>query len=223
MFGKHPSEETRIKMSISNSGKNNPNFGKSITEKQREKLSLAMRGENHPNYGKHLSEATRKKISEEISEVQKGRKPTLETRIKLSEHAKGRKLSPESRKKIGDAIRGEKNSRWKGGISFEPYCPKFTKEFKERVRAFFGYICIECGVPQNGVKLAVHHVNFNKKTCCDSSIPLFVPLCQSCHTKTSYNREYWILRFTEIIEGFYQGKCYFTENEMASRLVLIDE
>src|SRR5208337_386546 len=29
---------------------------------------------------------------------------------------------------------GEKSPGWKGGISFEPYCIKFNKEFKERVR-----------------------------------------------------------------------------------------
>jgi len=217
MFGKHPSEETRKKMQKAHSGERNHNFGKPMTKKQREKLSLVMSEENNPNFGKHHSDETRRKISERISEVQKGRIPTSETCAKLSERAKGRKLSPESCKKIGDSMRGERNTHWKGGISFEPYCPKFTKGLRERVRAFFDYTCVECGNPQNGIKLAVHHVNFNKETCCDSSTPLFVALCTSCHMKTNGHREYWVRHFTEIIKGFYQGKCYLTEDGMVDK------
>lgn len=103
---------------------------------------------------------------------------------------------------------GEKSTTWKGGISFEPYCPKFNNEFKERVRAFFGYRCVECGSPQNGVKLPIHHVNFNKNACCDGTLPLFVPLCPSCHSKTNHNRPYWQEHFTQIINETFGGKCY---------------
>jgi hypothetical protein len=109
---------------------------------------------------------------------------------------------------------GEKNPHWLGGISFEPYCPKFTKKFKERVRAFFGYKCAECFTPQKDRKLHVHHVNFNKMSCCDNTIPLFVPLCTSCHMKTNGKREYWESHFRDMIEKYYQGKCYFSQEEM---------
>ena len=54
---------------------------------------------------------------------------------------------------------GEKNSNWNGGTSFEPYCTKFTPEFKERVRAFWGYKCANCGALESddpkGWRLAV--------------------------------------------------------------------
>jgi hypothetical protein len=108
---------------------------------------------------------------------------------------------------------GEKDPAWKGGISFEPYCPKFNKEFKERVRAYFNYICPECGTP-TPKGLMVHHVNFNKMSCCDDTIPLFVPLCNPCHGKTNARREFWEQYFTEMIGEYYQGKCYFTKEEI---------
>jgi hypothetical protein len=111
---------------------------------------------------------------------------------------------------------GSDHHNWKGGISFEPYCPKFTNEFKERVRAFFDYQCLNCGTPQNGYKLHVHHVNFDKETCCNESIPLFIPLCRSCHTKSNHHRESSSKYFTEIIQTYYQGKCYFSKEEMQS-------
>lgn len=112
-------------------------------------------------------------------------------------------------------LTGDKNPHWLGGKSFEPYCPKFTLEFKERVRAWFNYTCIECGTPQlcQKTKLHVHHVNFNKNSCCDDTIPLFVPLCTSCHSRTGRNREFWNTHFTELINTFYCGKCYYSKEE----------
>lgn len=111
--------------------------------------------------------------------------------------------------------RGSNSHMWKGGISYEPYCEKFNNDLKERVRAFFSYRCLECGSDGNGIRLAVHHVNFNKGTCCDNDRKLFVPLCSKCHGKTNRNREYWTQHFTEIIDTLYAGKCYFTKEEMA--------
>jgi hypothetical protein len=112
-------------------------------------------------------------------------------------------------------IKGEKCPWWKGGISFEPYCPKFNREFKERVRAFFNYTCIGCGKTQTtaGEKLSIHHVGYNKETCCDTSIPLFAPLCRRCHASTNNHREYWEPLLTEKILLEYDGKCYFTKEE----------
>jgi hypothetical protein len=193
---KDPVRRAEYCKKMSHPGKDNPFFGKKHTEESRSKMSESHKGkfagENHPFYGKHLSE---------------------ETKAKLSLKNKGQKRSKEFCNRISEAIKGEGHPNWKGGISFEPYCPKFTKEFKERVRQFFGHKCVECGEPQNGVKLSVHHVNFNKKTCCDNSTPLFVALCHSCHSKTGFNREYWEQHFTQIINEQYGGKCYLSKED----------
>lgn len=112
---------------------------------------------------------------------------------------------------------GEKSNMWKGGISFEPYCPKFNKTFKERVRAFFDYKCVECGIEQDKYKHSVHHVHYNKESCCDPNIPkMFVPLCRSCHTKTNTNREEWRSHFEQLIISKYGGRSYYTQEEWAN-------
>ena len=126
---------------------------------------------------------------------------------------KGKNHRKETINIMSVAHQGDKNPVWNGGSSFLPYCEKFNPEFKERVRAFFNYQCTECGTPQNGYKLHIHHVNFNKESCCDSTIPIFVSLCRSCHGKTQRNRHYWERHFTEMINGYYGGKCYFTKEE----------
>lgn len=107
------------------------------------------------------------------------------------------------------------NPNWRDGASFDKYCEKFNANFKKRVRAFFDCKCVECGSPENGKRHAVHHVNFRKDSCCDQEAPrLFVALCASCHSKTSYNRQYWERHFTDLINQYYGGKCYFTKEEM---------
>ena len=188
------SEEHRKKLSESHKGRLH-------TEEELKKMSEAQNGEKNHYFGKHHSEETRRKMSE----AQKGKHG----------YWTGKKHSPQTRKKMSESRKGEKSYYWKGGISFEPYCPLFNDEFKERVRAFFDYKCVECGTPQNGSKLHVHHVNFNKKTCCDDSIPLFVPLCTPCHGRTQRNREDWRARFTDMINQYYSGKCYFSKEEFA--------
>jgi hypothetical protein len=123
--------------------------------------------------------------------------------------------------KISNSNSGYKSSTWKGGISFEPYCPLFNKIFREKVRSFFGRKCIECGKLEinnfigsrkNYTLLAVHHVSYDKKTCCKEGELVndrqFVVLCNSCHTKTNFNRTYWTQHFKEIISSKFNGKCY---------------
>lgn len=102
--GKKLSEECKIKLSLSHSGKKHHNYGKhlseeirmkisdslkgiKITEETRRKLSEALKGEKNPNYGKHPSEETRRKISK----AHKGKKLSDETRQKLSESHRGEK------------------------------------------------------------------------------------------------------------------------------------
>jgi len=89
---------------------------------------------------------------------------------------------------------GENNNAWKGGKSFEPYCFKFNTKFKEYIRNKFERICFLCGKTEteNGRKLDVHHVNFNKNCGCDSDETCqFVPLCISCNAKVNFHREAW--------------------------------
>ena len=153
--------------------------GKKHTDETKRKMA-GFRGREH-------TEATKRKL--------RGRKHTDETKRKMSEANKGRKLSDETKKQIGEACKGknlgEKSGLWQGGISFEPYCHKFNEQFKESIREKFDRKCFLCGSQENGIKLSVHHVNYDKSCLCAGVKCEFVPLCKSCHSKTNHNRDYW--------------------------------
>lgn len=108
-----------------------------------------------------------------------GRKHSAETKQKISE----------IRTKLGLSS-GYNNPNWKGGVSFEQYCPKFNKHLKEEIREKFGRTCFICGKHEGHELLSVHHVDYNKGQGCGSKWAL-VPLCRSCHAKTSHNRWHW--------------------------------
>jgi hypothetical protein len=217
------SEETRKKISTSVTGLKR-------SEETCAKISIARTGmhfteEHKANLKKARGHTKRYELTDDIrfkiSESNKGKIYSEETRRKIGDKSKGRIPTPEQRMKMSTSIRKENHPNWQGGKSFEPYCQKFDRYFKEQVRAYFGYVCPECGTPQNGRKLAVHHVNFKKDACCNQSVPkLFIPLCngekgiESCHSKTNWNRDYWEQHFTDMIMAYYQGKCYFTPEEM---------
>lgn len=66
-YGKHLSEETKRKLSLANSGINNPQFG------------IQRCGEENPFYGKHHSEETKKKLSQ--SQNSRKKKVVMKDRI----------------------------------------------------------------------------------------------------------------------------------------------
>jgi 5-methylcytosine-specific restriction endonuclease McrA len=205
------------------SGEDHYLFGKHLTEETREKLRTAALNRpihpalkanwitGRPGYwrGKHLPDETKQKIS--LSRTGKGAGP--------DNPQFGRHQSEETLRKLSQARKGllcgERNGRWNGGSSFEPYCPRFSKEFKERVRAFWEYRCGLCGKTQveNGRALSVHHVHYLKEACCDEMIkPLFVPLCMTCHSKTnSGDRNEWEAHFTQVITEKHGGQCYLSK------------
>ncbi len=142
MYGKHPTEEARKKMSEKSKGSNNYWYGKHLTEEIKAKISKAnkgrLAGENNPMYGINVYEklekekgteyveSVKKKISESIKGEKNGfygKHHTEETKKKLSESVKNSEkfkqaiFSEENRKKIKDGL---KNSE------------KFKKEIERR-------------------------------------------------------------------------------------------
>jgi very-short-patch-repair endonuclease len=123
--GKHPSEETRRKLSEANKGKNHPFFGKHHTEEAKRKISEGHKGQipwNKERTGV-FSEETRRKIgdaqkgkhhSEErkkkISDAHKGLHPSKEARQNMSEAQKDREITEETRRKLSESLKGNKNS-----------------------------------------------------------------------------------------------------------------
>jgi hypothetical protein len=174
-------------------------LGKPRTEKQKQKQSETMKERYdsgkiiHHQLGKPVSQLTREKIR--LGKMDQT--ASEETKLKMSESGIG--------------------GFWYGNVRYQdnPYCEKWTADLRERVRAYFGYVCFECGIKQTNRKLNVHHIHYNKKTCCDGSPHDMVPLCPECHTKTNFNRDYWEDHFVELLYASDpEGKCFFTKEEM---------
>jgi len=140
--------------------------------------------------GKYVSEETRKKISK----IQKSRKRfplSQNTKEKISNILKGKKRPPFSKKwrqKMSESHRGNKCHFWKGGKSFEPYSIDWTETLRRAIRERDHYICQLCQQYGN----IVHHIDYDKKNCNSENL---VTLCHKCHTKTNNNRNYWINYF----------------------------
>jgi hypothetical protein len=105
------------------------------------------------------------------------------------------------------ALSGDRCHMWRGGKSFEPYCSKFTRELKEDIREHFGRKCYLCQTPENGEKLSIHHVDYNKSQGCEGLRWSLIPLCRHCHSLTTNRRffyfhllrDYWIYDHLDFI------------------------
>jgi hypothetical protein len=210
--------ETRAKISASLKGKmagdKNPFYGKHHTKETKEKLAEISR--NH----RHSPEAL-----EKLRIAGFKRKQTPGARAKVAKarmgnkHGLGTRRTPETRMKQSIAQQGERGSNWRGGLSFEPYCPKFNEDLRRRIRAFFDHRCVACGktTEENIRKLSCHHVEYNKQACCDGKPVQFAALCTTHHLKTNSDRERWEAMLHRIIDEVYDGRSYYTKDEWIAR------
>lgn len=215
-IGKPKSEETKAKIRAAR-------LGQKPSEETIEKLRLKQLTQSKdPAYIKKVSDG-----------VKRSRVENPDILNKMSASSKIRWENPEfraaqyiSRVKAWDT-ESRKQRRvelniggfWYGNVRYNEgpqYCELWNENLRERCRAYFNYTCVECGTPQNGRKLSVHHAHYNKKSCCDGSPRDLVPLCLDCHGETNHNRSYWEQHFTEMIYGYYRGKCFFTKEEYAA-------
>lgn len=198
------------------SGEKHYNYGKHLSDEHRKNQSDSLCGEKHPFYGKHHTKETCDKISATLLKIHPGRGVPLSEnhKRKISKSNMGKKSSREQRIKLSCIHRGIPISEFNGFQHVKPYCELWTPEFKERVRIFFGRRCVECQKTEeeNGRKLDVHHVNYDKQTCCKEGESVrdrkFVALCQFHNLASNYNREYWEQYYTMIINENYSGQCY---------------
>ena len=84
----------------------------------------------------------------------------------------------------------ENSPGWRGGVSFEPYPVGWNRRFKAMIRERYNHRCQLCGVTQAEYsrKLDVHHIDYDKDNLHPTNL---IPLCQSCHGKTTGNRDVW--------------------------------
>lgn len=177
--GKIQSEETRAKISESWTPEKRIKFGESRT------------GEKHPLFGKTPSEETKTKKSKVA--IKNWKDPEVRVRHKEAMNR------PEVRAKISASTSGKNHYNWQGGKSFEVYGLEFNENLREEIRNRDGGICQRCDKTQEelGRKLDVHHIDYDKT---NNNPENLICLCNVCHTKTNYNRDYWEKYFRKIIE-----------------------
>jgi len=136
--------------------------------------------------GYYFSEETKKKIGDKNKISLKGKKLSkesikkrYETRIKNGWY----KNREETLKKISK----QNSVLWLGGEREEAYNSEFTKHLKNKIKKRDNYICQICGLTKRNMHL--HHADYNKKNNSEDNL---ICLCNSCHSKTNYNRRYWV-------------------------------
>lgn len=86
---------------------------------------------------------------------------------------------------------GKNNSHWKGGNGYYPYPTGWTNILKESIRNRDNNICQICGKThiENGRKLDVHHIDYDKDNLNSENL---IALCRGCHMKSNGDRETYI-------------------------------
>lgn len=149
------------------------------SEEYRQKISEANKGRKAWNKGK-----TRIYSKESLQRMSISQRKWIEENGNAFQ---GMKHSDETKMKIAKSVgSGPDHPTWKGGISFEPYCPKFNFDLKERIRNRDGRKCVLCGKSEifMGERASTHHIDGDKMQGCDGKKWLLVSLCRSCNSKS---------------------------------------
>ena len=203
-LGKKRSEETKLKLRLAHLG------GKLISAETRKKMKENARSwtrgqkidlSKYPNFGmlgKKHSEETKQKIREDNLKYPRRywQEKTFseEHRRKLRESHLGNKLSDEAREKIS----GPNNPGWRGGISFGDHGYRFNNKIKTQVKERDKYQCQNRG--ESIGYLHVHHIDYDKK---NNDMRNLICLCNSCHSISNSNRQFWLKFFQNKIEKIY--------------------
>lgn len=85
-----------------------------------------------------------------------------------------------------------KHHNWHGGKSYIDYPREFNDGLREQIRKRDNYICQICDRRQKRGEIGfdIHHWTYDKK-----DLDHLITLCHTCHTKTNYNRNLWVLYF----------------------------
>jgi len=196
-------------------GSGNPNYGHTNSQEVRERMSRNHKGviawnkgltkEDSPSIAKYAKQL----VGNQFGKANKGhgkqnivlRKRNLENNPMKNPETRDKMIASKKGKMVG-----EENPNWNGGTSFTPYCPKFNRTLKDSIRDEFNRGCLICERPESELKrkLHVHHVDYDREQGCNGKKWALVPLCGSCHTKTNYNKGYWI----ELINSLLYSKRF---------------
>ncbi len=98
---------------------------------------------------------------------------------------------------------GSSHWNWQGGISCEPYCQDWTKEYKEFIKERDGYKCLNPYCYKGNIILGVHHIDFNKKSCGPENL---ITICKSCNSRANKDRKWHKAWYQTILNKRYGYK-----------------
>ena len=193
-------------------------------KEERKKLSNISKGRKPWNKGKKV--LNKEKMNMDGLKKGRGWNKGLSTKslIKCDECGKKRYIFPSTIKNSKSkrffcsqeckkkGFNGEKNPNWLGNKSFEPYDKNFNNLFKRLIRKRDNQICMLCGIHREKLNRAlhVHHINYIKKLTIPQNC---ISLCNSCHTKTGFNRKHWTTFFQSLLSERYKYN-YSKEGEI---------
>lgn len=90
---------------------------------------------------------------------------------------------------------GKYNPNWRGGLSHKPYSRAFNNELKDYVKERDNHKCVICGHDGFWEGLNVHHIDYDKN---NNDMNNLITLCNTCHSKTNFNRKFWVKYFNEL-------------------------
>ncbi len=146
-----------------------------VSEESRKRMGAHGISKPSPMTGKRHTEEAKKIISQKISLYRKGRPiPAL------------RKPWSEARRKA----QCEGSLRYLGGKYH-----LFWNYIRHQIYQRDSFKCQECGA--TNLKLHCHHIDYNKE---NNDFNNLISLCCSCHMKTNYRREDWLIHYTSKIK-----------------------
>ncbi len=175
-------------------GEKNPFYGKKHTEETKRKISKSNTGKGHPHTKEHkeyMSNLMKEKFSDKEKTPFYGKEHTEEYKKKMSEALKGR-----NNPMYGKC--GDQAGNWQGGKSFEPYSPDFNKQLKQQIYERDNYTCQNPNCDGNHKKLHVHHIDYDKKNNNPENLTTLCNSCHS-KTNGKKKREYYTEFFQNIM------------------------
>ena len=160
------------------------------------------------NKGKKRSEETREKLRELNKEGKigmKGRKQSEYQRQIMKGNRFGYLLTEKSRKNLSERMKqskGEKAPNWQGGKSFEIYPQEFNTELTDRIKERYYHTCQLCDIVNKNKGL-----NERQDLCihhidynkCNCIDDNLIVLCRRCNSVVNFNRNYYINYFQSVI------------------------
>jgi hypothetical protein len=214
-IGKKFSKKTKKKISGRLKGRISPFKNKKHTEKTKQKMSKS-----------HVGMKLAQEHKDKISKSRKGKKFTQEHLENLSKshiiHGRysknyqnycmekncNKKISPNAKRCKSCSIKGKNHWNWRNGLSKALYSIKF-KYIRKSIKQRDNYKCQNCGLTQKEHykkykrDIEIHHIDYDRFKCNENNL---ITLCKRCNIRANYNRDYWYVFYTYIMENKKRGK-----------------